>query len=92
MADASVVNDYRVLRFVPDLATGEFRNVGIVLLSRSEAEVVVRVPELPDAFAKVPPLERGLLSNSLGQFLEVLGNTEPDSAGTYRRPYDDELE
>jgi hypothetical protein len=63
-----------MLRFVPDFATGEFQNVGVVVLSESTGHLLLRVPEQPGKFAKVAAPDRQLLADCLQQFLASMRN------------------
>lgn len=92
---STAIDQYHVLRLVPDLATGEFLNVGVLVLSRSQGTVVARIPELPEAFAKVPPAHRRVLADSLNQFIGLLSTVDgfhPLYGGLHEGEYRDETD
>ncbi len=95
MSSPSAYDQYHVLRLVPDLATGEFINVGVLVLSRSQGAVVARVPETPEAFGKVPVAHRRTFAASLDQFFCLLRSVDgfhPLASGLHEGEYRDETD
>lgn len=88
-------DEYYLVRLVPDLAMGEFLNVGVVVISRSSQKVVARVLEAPDSFAKVPAIHHRVLRRSLQQFLALLQGVDgfhKVSAGLHEGEYREETD
>ncbi len=75
MEARSALGEYYILRFLPDLATGEFQNVGVVVFSESTESLLLRVPEEPSDFRKLDPSGRRLFADSLDQFLAVVADS-----------------